>query len=374
MKRLYLSPPHVDERERDLLLEAFESNFIAPTGPHLSRFEEKFCELTGFSHACAVVSGTAAIHLALRSVGVEAGDVVIGSTLTFIGSVSPVVFLGAELVLIDSDPVSWNMDASILAEAVRTLTHEGRKIAAILPTDLYGQSCDLENILETASDYAIAVITDSAEALGAEYGGRSVGRGATGAAFSFNGNKILTTSGGGMFASDDESLVQRARYLATQAREPVPHFEHLEVGYNYRLSNLLAAVGIGQLEKLSGRVARKREIFDKYADLFRGIRGISMMPEPNYGTGNRWLTVVLVDEGEFGATPEEIRLHLEASNIESRPLWKPMHLQTAFRGVRCFGGPISEGLFKRGLCLPSGTQMNDQDIERVVGLILECKN
>lgn len=369
MERIFLSPPCVGERERASLLEAFNSNYIAPVGPFLNRFEEVFCEKTGFNHCCAVSSGTAAIHLGLRGLGVAEGDVVIGSTLTFIGSVSPISFQNAEIVLVDSDKETWTMDPDLLSSAIFTLKKENRRIGAILPTDLYGQSCDLGRILSVAEQEGIPVLTDSAEALGATYGEASVGKAASAAAFSFNGNKILTTSGGGVLASDDSDLIEQARFLSTQAKEPVPHFEHKTIGYNYRLSNLLAAVGVGQLEQLEEMVSRRREIFARYSKNLGGVDGISFMPQADYGQSNCWLTVILVDEKKFGVCAEEVRLHLEAENIESRPMWKPMHLQPVFENCRVFGCEVSEELFDSGLCLPSGTQLEDSQVDRISELI-----
>lgn len=363
--RLFLSPPDVGEAERTELLAAFDSNYIAPVGPHLAMFEETFRETTGFAHCVAVTSGTAALHLGLRCLGVDPGDVVIASTLTFIGSVSPATFMGADLVFVDSDRETWTMDIGRLREAVRSLREQGRKIGAILPTDLYGQSCDLAEIIAVGREEGVPVLCDSAEALGATYLEESVGKPARAAAFSFNGNKILTTSGGGILASSDGDLIERARYLATQTREPVIHFEHLEVGYNYRMSNLLAAIGVAQLRSLSAKVEKRRWIFEEYSRRFAEIKGVEMMPEAAYGVSNRWLTCLLIDPLILGRGREEIRLHLESANIESRPVWKPMHLQPCFDGVPCFGGEVSEDLFTRGLCLPSGSRMNSEDIDRV---------
>ncbi len=367
--RLFLSPPDVGEEERKELLAAFDSNYIAPVGPHLTQFEEVFCETTGFPHCVALTSGTAAIHLGLRCLGVSEGDVVIASSLTFIGSVSPATFLGAELVFVDSDTTTWTMDTVLLRKAIDSLRREGRKIGAIVPTDLYGQSCDLGEIVRIGNEFGIPVLCDSAEALGATYQGESVGRAASASAFSFNGNKILTTSGGGILASDDEELVERARYLSTQTREPVVHFEHREVGYNYRMSNLLAGVGVAQLKSLSNKVEKRRWIFEEYRKRLECIPGIEMMPEAEYGICNRWLSCLLIDSSELGCDRESIRLALEEQNIESRPVWKPMHLQPCFEGIPCEGGEVSNFLFSNGLCLPSGSQMSSSDIDRVTDCI-----
>lgn len=369
---LFLSPPDVGEEERAELLSAFDSNYIAPVGPHLTRFEEEFCEKTGFTHCVAVTSGTAAIHLGLRCLGVGSGDVVLASSLTFIGSVSPATFLGAELVFVDSDKSTWTMDTLRLRNAIESLQNEGKKIGAILPTDIYGQSCDLGEIVRIGNEFGIPVLCDSAEALGATFQGESVGRAARAAAFSFNGNKILTTSGGGILASDDDALVERARYLATQTREPVVHFEHLEVGYNYRMSNLLAGVGIAQLEKLGSKVEKRRWIFEQYRMRLEDLPGVTMMPEADYGVSNRWLTCLLIDLEELGVDREHLRLALMSENIESRPVWKPMHLQPCFQEIPCVGGEVAESLFNEGLCLPSGSQMEQADVERVCECLISA--
>jgi dTDP-4-amino-4,6-dideoxygalactose transaminase len=367
--RIFLSPPHVSERERELLLEAFDSNYIAPVGPALDAFEESFREQTGFAHCVAVTSGTAALHLALVHLGIQSGDTVIASTLTFIGSVGPAFHLGAKLIFVDSSEDTWNMDPALLRQALEECKSEGSLPKVILPTDIYGQSCDLDVILEIGEEYGIPVVVDSAESLGATYRGRSVGKGAAAAAFSFNGNKIITTSGGGMLASDDEKIIDHARHLSTQAREPVSHFEHREVGFNFRLSNLCAAVGKAQMEALPSRVKRKREIFAYYRDALAGIDGIEMMPEAAFGESNAWLSVITIDPETFGSSNEEIRMRLEEDNIESRPTWKPMHCQPALSGAIVIGGSISERLFETGLCLPSGTALRDSDLDRICEII-----
>jgi dTDP-4-amino-4,6-dideoxygalactose transaminase len=316
-----------------------------------------------------VTSGTAAMHLALRLIGVGVGDEVLASTLTFIASVSPAVFLGATPVFLDSDPGSWNMDPRLVEEAIEDGHRRGRLPKVVIPTDLYGQCADLDKIREICRPYGIPVVVDAAEAVGATYCGRSAGRGATAAVFSFNGNKIITTSSGGMLASDDRALIEKARKLAQQAREPAAHYQHIEIGYNYRMSNVLAAIGVGQLRLLHERVIAKRRIFDFYRAALADLPGIEFMPEAPYGRCNRWLSVVLFDPERFGADREAVRLALEAENIESRPVWKPMHLQPIFKGHRVFGGAISEDLFRRGLCLPSGTAMIEHDLIRVTEII-----
>lgn len=376
--RLFLSPPHMAGSEQARVAEAFASNYIAPLGPQVDAFEAAFSDYTGLPHCLAVASGTAAMHLALHCLGVQPGDVVLASSLTFIGSVGPARQLGAELCFIDSEPGTWNMDPALLRHALEQYAAQGRRVAAVIPTDIYGQCADYARLLDVCAPFNAPVVSDSAESMGARYGtGPNMGEasrhagawpGLAASIFSFNGNKILTTSGGGMLASHDKALIEHARKLSQQAREPAPHYEHAELGYNYRLSNILAAIGLGQLEALEARVAQKRRIFRWYRELLDAVPGLSFMPEAPTGKANRWLTVIQLAEG-CGAAPEAVRLALEAEDIESRPVWKPMHLQPVFAGCRVFGGGVSEGLFARGLCLPSGTAMGREDVERVAGLV-----
>ena len=372
-KRIFLSPPHMGGTELTFVQEAFESNYIAPLGPQVDAFEKEFAEKTGISHAVALCSGTAAMHIALCALGIKAGDEVFASTLTFIGSVSPVTFLGAKPVFIDADYKTWNMDPELLAKEINKCAERGRLPKAVVPTDLYGQCSDLDIILEICAPYAIPVIVDAAEALGATYKGRGAGAGAKAAVFSFNGNKIITTSGGGMLTSEDKEFITRIRFLSQQARDEAPHYEHSQIGFNYRMSNILAAVGRGQLRVLEERLATKRRIFERYKSLLAGVQGIDFMPEAEYGKSNRWLTVVLIAPEKFGADREVVRLALEAMNIEARPVWKPMHMQPVFANCKCVGGKVAELLFQRGLCLPSGTSMTDDDIQRIVSAILDCR-
>jgi dTDP-4-amino-4,6-dideoxygalactose transaminase len=367
-ERIFLSPPHMSGKEIEYVREAFESNYIAPVGPQLNQFEALFKELTGFEHCVAVVNGTAAIHLLLRSLGVGEGDVVLGSTLTFVGSVAAVKYQNADLVFIDSDRETWNMDPNLLEQEINSMLSKGQKPAAVIPTELYGQACDLDRIVEICSRHDIPVICDSAESLGATYNGRSVGRAARAATFSFNGNKILTTSGGGMIGSDDAELVDQCRYLATQARQPVLHYDHHEIGFNYRMSNVLAAIGIGQLEVLSERVERRREINGLYYALLEDIDEISFMPEAAYGESNKWLTVITLGK-DSKVQPLDIISALDAENIESRPVWNPLHLHKAFADCRCVGGEVAKSLYESGVCLPSGSSMSDDDVHRVAGVI-----
>jgi dTDP-4-amino-4,6-dideoxygalactose transaminase len=361
--------------------EAFASNYIAPLGPQVDAFEAAFAEYTGLPHCLALSSGTAAMHLALHCLGVGQTDgrrdVVIASSLTFIGSVSPAHFLGAEVVFVDSDRATWNMDPDLLREALMALTSEGRRVKAVIPTDLYGQCADYRRILDICAPFGVPVVADAAEAMGARYGhgDDAVHAGAfpglKASIFSFNGNKIITTSGGGMLASEDAAFIAHARKLSQQAREHAPHYEHKEIGYNYRLSNILAAIGLGQLDVLEARVAARRRIFRWYQEALAALPGLSFMPEAAYGKANRWLTVVEIDAKAFGATPEAARQALEAQNIEARPVWKPMHAQPVYAGCRVFGGEVSEGQFARGLCLPSGTAMTRDDVARVATILAD---
>jgi len=399
-KRIFLSPPHMGGEELQFVEEAFRSNYIAPLGPQVDAFEREFAERAGLRHAVAVASGTAAMHLALRALGVGPGDEVIASTLTFIGSVTPILFLGAVPVFIDSDRTTWNMNPDLLVQELEACRKRGRMPKAVIPTDLYGQCADLDRILAACAPHEIPVVSDAAEALGATYKGRSPGHGARAAIFSFNGNKIITTSGGGMLASGDEELIETARFLSQQARDPAPHYEHSQLGYNYRMSNILAAIGRGQLRALDERVEAKRRIFKYYRNALGALTGIEFMPEASYGQCSRWLTVVQITPEELGVDRETLRLALEAENIESRPVWKPMHLQPVFDVVsfqdvtrkggelslsrnisprsssqlvrykaRVAGGKVSEELFAKGLCLPSGTQMSEEDLDRVLAVL-----
>jgi pyridoxal phosphate-dependent aminotransferase EpsN len=369
--RIHLSPPHIGPEERALVEEAFASNWIAPLGPHVDAFEREFAATVGAAHAVAVSSGTAALHLALRRLGVGRGDEVLCSTLTFVASANPILYQGASPVFVDSEPSTWNMDPVLLAEELDAAARRGRLPRAVVLVHLYGQSADLEPILAACDRYGVALVEDAAEALGAEYRGRSPGTYGAFGAFSFNGNKIITTSGGGMLVSKDPGEIERVRFLATQARDPAPHYEHSTMGFNYRMSNVLAAIGRGQLRVLSARVAARRRNFALYAEALSSRPGLSFMPEAPHGSPSRWLTVILVDPRRFGATAEDVRLHLERANIESRPVWKPMHLQPLFQAARRVGGATAEHLFRHGLCLPSGSALTDDERARVIDALLE---
>jgi len=353
--RIYLSPPHLSGRELDYLEDAVDSNWIAPLGPHVEAFEAELAQQAGVDHALALSSGTAALHLALVVLGIGAGDEVACSSLTFSASANPIRYVGASPVFIDAAPETWTLDPELLGRALAE-----RKIAAVVAVDLYGQCCDYDAVRAVCDRHGVPLVQDAAESLGATYKDQPSGGQGDVAVFSFNGNKVITTSGGGALLSNDGDRIAHARKLSTQAREPAAHYEHTELGFNYRLSNLLAAVGRAQLEVLPERVAARRRINRRYREL---LPAVEVMPEAAYGTSNCWLTCILVDD------PERIRLALEAEDIESRPLWKPMHLQPFFREAPVYGGAVSAGLFERGLCLPSGSALSDADQQRIAEIV-----
>ena len=369
MKRIYLSPPHLSGLEETFLKEALDSGWIAPLGPQVEAFEREFAQVVGVPYALALSSGTAAIHLALILAGVGPGDEVAVSTLTFAASAFPVLYLGARPIFIDSETTSWNMDPALLADFLAQRARRGRLPKAVVLVHLYGQSADIDAIRALCQEYGVALIEDAAEALGSTYKDKSPGAFGLAGIFSFNGNKIITTSGGGMLVSHDEGLIAHARKLATQAREPVPWYEHREVGYNYRMSNLLAAVGRAQLRTLEERVQARRAIFERYVRGLSHLPGLAFQPEAPWGRHTRWLSVMLVDEEAFGLGPEAIRQALEAKGIETRPLWKPLHLQPIFQGAEKVGGEVAESLFRRGLCLPSGSSLAQEEQDRVIEAI-----
>jgi len=369
-ERIFLSRPHMGASERALLLDAFDSNWIAPLGPHVDAFEAEFSEITGAPHAAALSSGTAAIHLALILAGVERGDEVMVSTLTFSASVNPICYVGAVPVFVDSDRETWNMDPKLLCEELDRRALQGKLPKAVLLVHLYGQSAETRPIAEACERHGVTLIEDAAEALGARYHGEQPGASARYAIYSFNGNKIITTSSGGMLTSTDPKVTEAARKLSTQAREPAPHYQHEHIGYNYRMSNLLAAVGRGQLKVLPDRVAARRANFDFYVEALGDSPGVSFMPEPEGFESTRWLSCILIDPDEFGASREQIRVHLEGENIEARPVWKPMHMQPIFSGYPTIGGDVAAELFEFGLCLPSGSDLTPAQRERVVATML----
>lgn len=367
--RIYLSPPHIGAQELAFVHEAFATNWVAPVGPHVDAFEAEFAACVGAGYAAAVSSGTAALHLALILAGVGPGDEVLVSSLTFSASANPVVYLGARPTFIDSEPDSWNMDPALLAQTLEDRARAGKLPRAVILVHLYGQSADIDPIAAACARYGVTLIEDAAEALGATYKGRAPGTFGTSGIFSFNGNKIITTSGGGMFVSEEKALVEHARKLATQARDPAPHYQHSEIGYNYRLSNVLAGIGRGQLQLLEERVQARRRNFDYYLERLGRLPGFSLMPEAPWGRHTRWLTCLTIDPRAFGADREQLRLALEAQNIEARPVWKPLHLQPVFADCPVVGGAVSEQLFAQGLCLPSGSSLTLEELDRICALV-----
>jgi len=370
--RIYLSPPDIGPDEQVLVADAFASNWIAPLGPHVDAFEREFAQQIGTAHAVALSSGTAALHLALRQLGVCAGDEVFCSTLTFVASANPIVYEGGSPVFLDCERASWNLDPNILAEALRDRARKGKKPKALVLVHLYGQSANLDPIVALCEQYGVTLIEDAAEALGATHGGRPLGSRGLAGVFSFNGNKIITTSGGGMLVTNDAAFAAQSRFLATQARDPAPHYEHSQLGFNYRLSNVLAAIGRGQLRHLAAKVARRRAHFDYYQKTLGDLPGVQFMPEASWGRGNRWLTCLTIDPAAAGTDREKVRLALERENIEARPVWKPMHAQPLYARAARFGGTVAEELFAQGLCLPSGSNLSDADRARVAQQVRSC--
>ena len=369
-RRIYLSPPHMSGQELDLVRDAFESNWIAPLGPHVDAFEREFAQYLGISHAAAVSSGTAALHLSMQLMDVRPGDDVICSTFTFCSTANVIRYQGARPVFIDCDRNTWNMAPDLLCEELEEAAKKGKLPRAVIVVDLYGQCADYKRIVECCESYNVPLIEDAAEALGATYEDKKAGTFGRMGIFSFNGNKIITTSGGGMLVSEDKTLVERARYLSTQARDPAPHYQHSTVGFNYRMSNILAAIGRGQLQVLPDRIESRRSNFEHYKKAFSSVPGIEFMPEALYGRCTRWLTCIMINERAFGASREAVRRSLEAENIEARPVWKPLHLQPVFDGFKVRGGGVSEAIFTDGLCLPSGSNLTKQDLDRIIEIVL----
>ncbi len=368
MGRIYLSVPHMGDHEEAYVREAFASNWLSSVGPQLDAFERAFADRMG-RPAVAVGSGTAAIHLGLRLLGVGPGDEVLVSDFTFVASVNPIRYLGATPVFIDSDPRTWMMSPARLAEALADRARSGRRPRAVVVVHLYGQCADLDPILELCRAHGVPVLEDAAEALGATYRGRPAGSFGAISAFSFNGNKIITTTGGGMLASPRADWVEKARYWSTQAREPGPAYHHVELGYNYRMSNVLAAIGRGQLEVLDERVRQRRAVEARYRAALADLPGIAFMPEAPYGLHTHWLTCLTVDPARAGASRDELLRALAAEDIEARPLWKPMHLQPLLAACPRYGGEVAAGLFERGLCLPSSSSLTLAEQHRVVEVV-----
>ena len=363
--RILLSPPDLGSDERELLLEALDSNWIAPVGPQVDAFERELAAHVGASHGVALSSGTAALHLALRLSGVGPGDEVLCPTMTFVATANAVRYLGARPVFVDVDAGSWNLDVDLVRRELETAAAQGRRYAAVIAVDLYGRCCDYDALTALCRSHDVPLVEDAAEALGSTYKDRSAGTFGDIGVLSFNGNKIITTSGGGMLLTEDAEAAARARFLATQARDPAPHYEHSELGYNYRLSNLLAAVGRGQLRHLDEKVARRREIKARYTKMLADLPGVEVAADGTEGEPNNWLTCILVDPSVATASAEDLRRHLRSLGIEARPLWKPMHLQPAFADCRSIGGRVAERLFQQGLCLPSGPSLTESEQDEI---------
>ena len=362
--------------EQVYVKEAFDTNWIAPLGPHVDGFEKDLCNFTGVNHAAALSAGTAAIHLALILLDVKAGDEVICQSFTFSASANPIVYQGAVPIFVDSVRDTWNMCPKHLRRAIEDRISKGKKPKAIIPVHLYGMPAKMDEIIGVANEFNIPIIEDAAEALGSSLNGKPCGSFGQMGVLSFNGNKIITTSGGGALISNDEPCIKQARFLATQARDAAPHYQHSHIGYNYRMSNVCAAIGRGQMEVLEERVAQRRANYNFYSNALKGVAGMSFLPEPQGFFSNRWLTCILIDTAltNNAISREDIRKALEKENIESRPLWKPMHLQPVFAGAPFYGDGTSEKLFEQGLCLPSGSNLSQTDLEKVGAVINEFRN
>lgn len=365
MPRIYLSVPHMGSSEERYVREAFATNWLSSVGPNLDAFERAFAERMG-RPAVALASGTAAIHLALRLLGVGPGDEVLVSDLTFVASVNPIRYLGATPILVDSDRDTWTMSPALLADALEDRMRRGRRPRAVVPVHLYGQCADMDSIRAAAARHAVPVLEDAAEALGARYRGRPAGALGDVGAFSFNGNKIITTTGGGMLVASRPDWIEKARFWSTQARDARVEYHHTEIGYNYRLSNVLAGIGRGQLEVLDERVRQRRAVFTRYCEGFADVPGIEPMPEAPYGSSTRWLSCFLVDEDAFGATRDGVLYALAKAGIEARPVWKPMHLQPLYRDCERYGGDAAEALYREGVCLPSSSSLREEDQDLVI--------
>jgi dTDP-4-amino-4,6-dideoxygalactose transaminase len=373
--KIWLSSPHMGGHEHKYVEEAFSSNWVAPLGPNVDRFEKDISiYLKNDCHTAVLVSGTAAIHLALRILNIERGDVVMVQSFTFCGTTNPVSYQGAELVFIDSEPDTWNMCPNALEVALNK--YRGKSVKAILPVHLYGMPAKMDEICKVASEFNIPIIEDAAEALGSSYKGQMCGSFGEIAALSFNGNKIITTSGGGALVSKNMAYIDQARFLSTQARDQAPHYQHSQIGYNYRMSNIVAGIGCGQMEVLEDRVKQRRANNQRYREFFKDFEGISFQTEPNSDYfSNYWLTAILIDpEQTAGITREDVRLTLEVENIESRPLWKPMHIQPVYIDAKFYGRGVCEKLFEQGLCLPSGSNLTEQDFDRIFSVLTKIFN
>lgn len=368
LKRIWLSSPHMGGTEQEYVREAFETNWIAPLGPNVDGFENDLARYTHSSYAAALSSGTGALHLALIMLGIKAGDEVICQSMTFSATANPIAYLGATPVFIDSENETWNMCPDLLREAIVDRISKGKKPKAIIPVHLYGMPAQMDRIISVAKEFEIPVIEDAAEALGSTINGKAMGTFGDMGILSFNGNKIITTSGGGALISDNEHYISKARFLATQARDNAPHYQHSEIGYNYRMSNIAAGIGRGQMEVIDARVEKRRSNYDIYKAAFRSIESITMVDEPDGYKSNRWLSTIIIDSSlTNGVTREMIADNLARQNIECRPLWKPMHMQPVFADCPFYGNGVSELLFEKGLCLPSGSNLSNEDL----GLVIE---
>jgi dTDP-4-amino-4,6-dideoxygalactose transaminase len=376
-EKIWLSSPHMGRNELKYVQEAFETNWIAPLGPNVDGFEKDISKYLGQdSHVAALSSGTAALHLALIILGVQPGDEVICQSMTFSASANPIAYQGAIPVFVDSEEKTWNMSPEFLEEAIRDRVSKGKKPKAIIVVHLYGMPAQMDKIMEVSNHYQIPVVEDAAEALGSSYNGQNLGTFGAMSILSFNGNKIITTSGGGALLSSNQEWIKKARFLATQARDTAPHYQHSQIGYNYRMSNVCAGIGRGQMEVLPHRVQQRRNNYETYKNALADIEAIQFLEEPdsNYSC-NRWLTTVLINNSEKSRiTREEVRLTLEKQNIESRPLWKPMHMQPVFKDSPFYGYGTSERLFDNGLCLPSGSNLSENDLAKVITVIKRAFN
>jgi dTDP-4-amino-4,6-dideoxygalactose transaminase len=376
LPKIWMSSPHMGGNELKFINEAFESNWVAPLGPNVDNFEKDLQNFTKVKHAAALSSGTAAIHLALILLGVKPGDYVICQSMTFSASANPITYVGAIPVFVDSEPDTWNISPEALEEAIKSSIAKNKKPKAIIPVHLYGMPAKMEELTSIAEKYEIEIIEDAAEALGSTYKGKPAGSFGKFGVLSFNGNKIITTSGGGALISENAEQIQKARFLSTQARDSAPHYQHSHIGYNYRMSNIVAGIGRGQMEVLPERIKARRKNFDTYKNYFRAIEGVSFLEEPNENYfSNRWLTTILVDPKiTDGITRETIRTEFENYNIEARPLWKPMHMQPIFAECMYFGNKVSEDIFEKGLCLPSGSNLTGSDFERIFDVLNKIFN
>ncbi len=367
--KIWLSSPHIGQKEREYVALAFDTNWVAPLGPNVNGFEEDLARYTGTNFAAALSSGTAALHLALIILGVERGDEIICQSFTFCGSANPIAYLGATPVFVDSEPQTWNMSPDFLRLAIEDRLAKGKKPKAIIPVHLYGVPANIVEIKKIADEYQIPIIEDAAEALGSSLNGQACGSFGELGVLSFNGNKIITTSGGGALIGNDKAKIEKARFLSTQARDAAPHYQHSELGYNYRMSNICAGIGRGQMEVLNQRIAERRKNFEFYRNLLSSVEGVEFQGEIEGSFSNRWLTALVIDSHTTGFSREDLRLHMEKDNIESRPLWKPMHMQPLYADAPYYGENVCEKLFENGLCLPSGSNLTDEDRERIAAQI-----